>query len=66
MADTWSTENAARPQDEQKFQNIEESRAGIGVGYRRISKNQTIHNDGYQLLETDFLVPKPRLDAAPS
>ena len=46
------------------FQNIEESRAGIGVAYRRISKNQMIHNDDYQLLQKlIFLVPKPGLDA---
>ena len=53
-------------QDGQKFQNIEESRAGIGVAYRRISQIQTKHNDVYQLLETDFLVPSPGLDAGPS
>ena len=41
-------------QDGLKFQNIEESRAGIGAAYRRISKIQTIHNYVYQLLETGY------------
>ena len=60
MADTWPTEIVwvimQQDQDGQKFQNIEESRAGIAVEYRRISEIQTIHNDVHQLLETDFFV----------
>ena len=43
MADPWPTENVwvikQQDQDGQKFQNIEESRTGIGVADRRISKN---------------------------
>ena len=71
MADTWPSENVwvimQQDPDEQKFQNIEESRGGIGAAYRRTSKIQTIHNDVHQLLETDFfLVPSPGLDAGPS
>ena len=53
-------------QDGKKFQNIEESRAGIGVADRRISEIQTIHNDVHQLLETDFFIPSPGLDGGPS
>ena len=40
----------------QKFQNIEESRAGITAAYRPISEIQTIHNDVHQLLETEFFL----------
>ena len=43
MADTMPAENVwaimQEDQDEQKFQNIDESRAGIGVTYHRISNN---------------------------
>ena len=68
MADTWPSENVwvimQQDPDEQKFQNIEESRGGIGAAYRRTSKIQTIHVDVHQLLI--FLVPSPGLDAGPS
>ena len=70
MADTWPTEYVwvimQQDQDEQKLKDIEESRAGNGAAFRRISKIQTIHNDVHQLLETDFFVPSLELDAAPS
>ena len=70
MADTWPSENVwvimQQDQDGQKFQNIEESRGGIGAAYRRTSKIQTIHDDVHQLLEAIFLVPSPGLDAGSS
>ena len=59
MADTWPTENVwvimQQDQDGQKFQNIEESRSGIGAAYCQTSKIQTIHDDVHQLLEADFI-----------
>ena len=68
MADTWPTKIVwvimQQDQDGQKFQNIEESRAG--VAYRRISEIQTIHNDVRQLQKLFFLVPSPRPHAGPS
>lgn len=47
MADVWPTENLwvilKHNLGGQKFQNIEEFRAGIGAAFRRISKYQTLH-----------------------
>ena len=36
------------------WKKVSESSAGIGVAHRRISMHYMIHNDGYQLLESDF------------
>ena len=70
MADTWPSESIwvimQLDKEGQKCQNIEESRAGAGAAYRQTSKIQMIHDDVHQLLEADFLVPSPELNAGPS
>ena len=58
IADTWPSENVwvimQQDPEQQKLQNIEESRAGTGAAYSRTCKIQTIHDDVHQLLEADF------------
>ena len=43
--------------DGRMFQNIEELRVEIREDYRRILKNQKLHIDVHQLIETDFFLP---------